>query len=557
MKFLVEKMKKWSGGVFILALAVILLVRYCLIDDQTENLPQKSSTKQSAYEFFNPNDGDANENADVTPVIKKVEPAPAPIIKPGLINLEGLSELFDYQRMLSMEESVPLLAWNHMRSLLSRSDGLPETAQGVKEAAIAWKDLISAIMKEKASKVAANRSNTDNSEVRDCPSVTMNDTSQYCHKSCTLQLPCGLVEDSSITVVGIPNGSFQIKLLSGVGSRGSRPPIILNFNVSLPGEELTEESVIVQNSWTTELGWGKSERCPNHGEASEQKVDGLVICNQQIVRSTMNSSHPSSGNATKTFQGSAHASASFPFAEGNLFGATLWAGAEGFHMTVNGRHETSFAYREMLEPWLVSEVEVVGNLTILSGFAKDLPVSEDFDLIMDIKQLKAPPVPKKRLLMLVGVFSTGNNFKRRMALRRTWMQYPAVRSGNVAVRFFIGLHKNNQVNAELWREAQAYGDIQFMPFVDYYSLISLKTIAICIFGTKVLPAKYLMKTDDDAFVRIDEVLSNLKSKEKKGLVYGRIAFGSEPERDKENKWSGRMKHTRRGLMGRDISSLGI
>jgi hypothetical protein len=43
-------------------------------------------------------------------------------------------------------------------------------------------------------------------------------------------------------------------------------------------------------------------------------------------------------------------------------------------------------------------------------------------------------------------------------------------------------HKNEQVNMELWREAQLYGDIQLMPFVDYYTLITLKTISICIFG---------------------------------------------------------------------------
>jgi hypothetical protein len=35
---------------------------------------------------------------------------------------------------------------------------------------------------------------------------------------------------------------------------------------------------------------------------------------------------------------------------------------------------------------------------------------------------------------------------------------------------------------ELWREAQMYGDIQLMPFVDYYTLITLKTIAISMFG---------------------------------------------------------------------------
>lgn len=44
---------------------------------------------------------------------------------------------------------------------------------------------------------------------------------------------------------------------------------------------------------------------------------------------------------------SAHRTANFPFAEGNPFTATFWVGSEGFHMTVNGRHETSFAFREV------------------------------------------------------------------------------------------------------------------------------------------------------------------------------------------------------------------
>lgn len=174
-------------------------------------------------------------------------------------------------------------------------------------------------------------------------------------------------------------------------------------------------------------------------------------------------------------------------------------------------------------------------MDLLSSLAKGLPVSEDHDFV-NSEHLGAPPIPKRRLLMLVGVFSTGNNFKRRMALRRTWMQYEAVRSGDVAVRFFIGFDKNAQVNLELWREVEAYGDIQLMPFVDYYSLITLKTVAICIFGTKILPAKYIMKTDDDAFVRIDEVLSGVKSRPATGLLYGLISFDSSPHRDKDSKW---------------------
>lgn len=45
-----------------------------------------------------------------------------------------------------------------------------------------------------------------------------------------------------------------------------------------------------------------------------------------------------------------------------------------------------------------------------------------------------------------------------------------------------------------------------------------------------------MKTDDDAFVRIDEVLSGLKSRPASGLLYGLISFDSSPDRDKDSKW---------------------
>jgi hypothetical protein len=65
------------------------------------------------------------------------------------------------------------------------------------------------------------------------------------------------------------------------------------------------------------------------------------------VEENINVSHPSSDTLANVPSGSAHGSASFPFVEGNPFTATLWVGLEGFHMTVSGRHETSFAYREV------------------------------------------------------------------------------------------------------------------------------------------------------------------------------------------------------------------
>ncbi|XP_075656453.1 hydroxyproline O-galactosyltransferase GALT3 isoform X1 [Castanea sativa] len=525
-------MKKWTGGMCIVALAAILVLRYSLTGIQ----PQK----QSAYDFFRnhpTNDSQMKDSGTIKSSKMEVKKVSKSLKKPPLKDIEGLSDLYA-SKNISEEESKALLVWAHMRMLLSRNDSFPETADGVKEASIAWKDLLSTIEIKKASKF----SNSNNSDDKNCPySVSTLDKTAM-SDGVILELPCGLVGDSSITLVGIPNGengSFQIELVGSQLSGEPTPPINLHFNVSLPGDNMTEEPFIVQNTWTSEAGWGKEERCPAHGSAII-KVDGLVLCNEQIARSTvednLNVSRPTSDMFTNVSRESAHGSVSFPFVEGNPFTATLWVGLEGFHMTVNGRHETSFAYREKLEPWSVNRVKVAGGLDLLSALAKGLPVSEDNDLVVEVEHLKAPSVSRKRLTLLIGIFSSGNNFERRMALRRSWMQYEAVRSGDVAVRFFIGLHKNNQVNYELWREAQAYGDIQLMPFVDYYSLITLKTVAICIFGTKILPAKFIMKTDDDAFVRIDEVLSSLKGKAPNGLLYGLISFESAPHRDKDSKW---------------------
>lgn len=75
----------------------------------------------------------------------------------------------------------------------------------------------------------------------------------------------------------------------------------------------------------------------------------------------------------------------------------------------------------------------------MSVLASGLPISEDLDHIVDLESLRAPSLPRKSLDLFIGVFSTANNFKRRMAVRRSWMQYDAVRSGAVAVRFFVGL----------------------------------------------------------------------------------------------------------------------
>lgn len=46
-----------------------------------------------------------------------------------------------------------------------------------------------------------------------------------------------------------------------------------------------------------------------------------------------------------------------------------------------------------------------------------------------------------------------------------------------------------------------------------------------------------MKTDDDAFVRVDEVLSSLdRANVTHGLLYGRINYNDQPHRNPDSKW---------------------
>lgn len=85
-------------------------------------------------------------------------------------------------------------------------------------------------------------------------------------------------------------------------------------------------------------------------------------------------------------------------------------------------------------------VRIAGDIKLLAVIASGLPTTEDFVNVTDLEILKAPLVPMDTFVdLFTGIFSRANKFKRRMAFRRTCIQYDNVRSGDVAVRFFVGL----------------------------------------------------------------------------------------------------------------------
>lgn len=513
-------MKKWSGGVLIGSLFMLLILRYGLMKN-----PIGETVISPTFTF-----NTSNKNP-----LEWLQPVVLPSVQHSeahnqVISSDTLVYSLFVERNISDELQSSLQTWNHMKNLVNHSQALPNALEAIQEAGVAWESVIEAIHKQQDNDKV--ESSPQKSKAKQCPYFLnkMNAT-ELGENGYKLRIPCGLVQGSSITIIGIPTGllgNFRIDLVGDSVPGEPDPPILLHYNVRLSGDKITEDPVIVQNTWTASRDWGEEERCPSAGNG--KKVEGFIQCNEMVGKNNSRK-FTSTKPSTKSRQ-------YFPFRIGYLSVMTLSVGEEGIHMSVDGKHTTSFAFRENLEPWLVNEVKISEHLKLISVVASGLPTLEDLEHIDDLEVLKATPIlSHKPLDLLVGVFSTANNFKRRMAVRRSWMQYPAVRSGAVAVRFFVGLHKNLLVNEELLNEAQTYGDTQLMPFVDYYSLITWKTVAICVFGTEVLSAKYVMKTDDDAFVRVDEVMASLnKINVNHGLLYGLINSDARPHRDPNSKW---------------------
>ena len=83
-------------------------------------------------------------------------------------------------------------------------------------------------------------------------------------------------------------------------------------------------------------------------------------------------------------------------------------------------------------------------------------------------------------------------------------------------------HFSARVCEQARDENQLYQDIVFLPHNDSYTSIGLKTLAMCKYAANI-SVSYLMKCDDDSFVRIPLVLAELDKRT--GNIYmGSISY---------------------------------
>lgn len=397
-----------------------------------------------------------------------------------------------------------------------------------------------------------------------CPNSALLSGDDFAKKGKLMVIPCGLSLGSHVTVVGKPQWAQMVndsKIAMVTESRentmesqfimelqglsavdGEDPPRILHFNPRLKGD-WSSHPVIEQNT-CYRMQWGSAQRCEGwKSRADEETVDGQVKC-EKWNRDDDSGSEESKASwwlnrligRTKKVM----VDWPFPFAENKLFVLTLSAGLEGFHINVDGRHVSSFSYRPGFTLEDATGLFLSGDVDIHTVFAASLPTSHPNSApqrhLELSKKWRAPALPAQPVDFFIGILSAGNHFAERMAVRKSWMQHKSVKSSNVLARFFVAMHARKEVNVELMKEAEFFGDIVIVPYMDNYDLVVLKTVAICEYGVRTVAAKHIMKCDDDTFVRIDSVMMEVnKIQPFKSFYIGNINYYHKPLR--YGKWA--------------------
>ncbi|CAO2818661.1 unnamed protein product [Amaranthus hypochondriacus] len=421
-----------------------------------------------------------------------------------------------------------------------------------------WEDLKSGKVKLDVEKAAENRNESS------CPNSVSLSGAQFVEKGKVMVLPCGLTLGSHITLVGKPKiahaeydpkisllkdgdqsvmvSQFMLELIGLKTVDGEDPPRILHYNPRLKGD-WSGKPVIEQNTCYRQQ-WGTSVRCEGwKSKPDEETVDGLIKCEKWIRDDDSNTE-----DSRATWWLSRLLSRPkkvtvdwpFPFAEDKLFVMTLSAGLEGYHVNVDGRHVTSFPYRTGFSLEDATGLTLKGDIDVHSVFAASLPSSHPSfapqrHLEMS-SRWQAAPLPNGPVELFIGILSAGNHFAERMAVRKSWMQHRLIKSSKVVARFFVALHSRKEVNVELKKEAEFFGDIVIVPYMDSYDLVVVKTVAICEYGVRTVDAKRIMKCDDDTFVRVDAVIKEAnKIPEGSSLYVGNINYYHKPLRS--GKWA--------------------
>jgi hypothetical protein len=150
-----------------------------------------------------------------------------------------------------------------------------------------------------------------------------------------------------------------------------------------------------------------------------------------------------------------------------------------------------------------------------------------------LTETEAQIASHKKVLFAVTSGRGRKYMERRAAVRNSWAS--DIRLDDRAdLRFFTaGQKEGRSPTADL----QGESDVTILPEVDSYRALTNKTVHLLQWALKHTEARYIVKVDDDVFLRAKDVLDELETPAfAPPLFWGRVSRDSKPERKPKNKY---------------------
>ncbi|XP_060071997.1 beta-1,3-galactosyltransferase 1-like [Ylistrum balloti] len=165
----------------------------------------------------------------------------------------------------------------------------------------------------------------------------------------------------------------------------------------------------------------------------------------------------------------------------------------------------------------------------------------DFNYVLDNEQICARNDKSPEIDLVILIFTVHNNRLQRETIRKTWLTYAKNNSetSNIRYAFLLGAPADSKMDKIVKEEFDIFRDILQEDFIDAYSNLTYKTMmAYKWASTKCKEAKFVMKTDDDMYVNIPNILTTAKSHKEKlqTNVGGACHQMAKPIRDHRSKW---------------------
>ena len=183
---------------------------------------------------------------------------------------------------------------------------------------------------------------------------------------------------------------------------------------------------------------------------------------------------------------------------------------------------------------------------------------ELFDPVDTRTDERADPRAGKGTILAIGILSAPGNLGHRLAIRRTWLALPLAQRELVQIRFFVGISLRDLGDDELaeadarraggpdaeagtaeadarrsrmrrrvalTREAAAYGDIALLDMEDHYMATPRKVVSIFRWGVEACGAYWVLRANDDVFLRLEPTLTLLQSSPPANIYMGLMVDG--------------------------------